>query len=229
MQENIVRYRILNIKKETEDVSTLTLSSDGPFLTHIAGQIVTIYFEDKGKEYSISSAPSENCVNLTVKKVGTFSELITNKKVGDILLGSQPYGYFYTESVDTDLIFVAGGVGVAPFRSMIVQNLHLNPKRKIHLFYSNKKLKDFIFKSEFDDLALKYKNYFNVYYYLTKDISCGENIKFGRIATSDILEKNNSNKAEFFICGSMDFVRSYHNLLCLGGIPESSIFTEEFF
>jgi ferredoxin-NADP reductase len=162
--------------------------------------------------------------------VGIFSELITNKKVGDVLLGSSPYGYFYSESVDCDMVFVAGGIGIAPFRSMIVENvIRLNPKRKINLFYSNKNLKDIVFKEEFDSLMTEYQNIFNVHYYLTKENFVGENIKSGRIPVKDILEKNNSNKAEFFICGSMDFVRSYHNLLCLGGIPESSIFTEEFF
>ncbi len=233
MQNNIIKYKIVNIKKEVDDVFTLSLFSGALLSSYIAGQVVTIFFPDinknKGKEYSVSSAPSEKGVNITVKRVGVFSKLITDKKVGDILLGSLPFGYFYTESTETEMVFIAGGIGVVPFRSMIVESLKINPNRKIDLFYSNKFLSGVVFKDELDVLANKYKNIFKTHYYLTKETVDLENIKSGRIPINDILEKSKSGKVDFFICGSMDFVQSYHKLLYLGGVSESSIFTEEFF
>lgn len=233
MQNDIIEYKIVNIKKETEDVFTLTLSSGDNTLNYIPGQVITIYFQEldknKGREYSISSAPSERCISITVKRVGIFSKMITSKKVGDILLGSLPYGYFYSESVDVDAVFIAGGVGVAPFRSMIVESVRLKPSRKISLFYSNKKIKDIVFKEEFDALAARHKNIFNLNYYLTKEKFVVDNIKSGRIPIKDILEKKSSNSTEFFICGSKDFVRSYHELLSANGVGEAIIFTEDFF
>lgn len=233
MSENIIEYKIIDIKKETNNVFTLCLSCVDALPRYNAGQIITVYIpelnKNKGKEYSISSEPSEEILNITVKRVGDFSKFITDKKVGDILFGSSPFGYFYSEKEDVDVVFIAGGIGIAPLRSMLVEYLRDDKKRNIDLFYSNKTLQDIVFKDELDRLCLEYKNIFNVHYYLTKENIVGQNIRSGRIPIDDILKAKRTKTAEFFICGSREFVQSYYNLLISAGIPYSNIFTEEFF
>lgn len=233
MPENIIEYKIINIKKETENVFTLSLSCDNVSQIYKAGQIVVIYKTDKNqnksKEYSISSAPREKYINLTIKRVGDFSRFITDKKVGDILFGSSPFGYFYSETADADVVFIAGGIGIAPLRSMLVEYLRDSKQRNINLFYSNKTLQDIVFKDELDELYSNYKNIFNIHYYLTKENIVSENIKSGRLPIDDILKVKRTKTVEFFICGSRDFVNSYRYMLTANGVQERYIFTEEFF
>ena len=231
MLENTIQYTVVRVEKETHDVFRLGLAPEGGLLSYVAGQVITIYYpevsKNKGKEYSISSAPSENCFEITVKRVGVFSEMITSKKPGDIIIGSLPYGYFYTESEVSDLVFLAGGIGVVPFMSIIVETFKLNPTRKISLFYSNKNLKDIVFKSKLDNLVKLHKSNFHVFYYLTKEVSCEADTKSGRISVQDVLQYCN-NETELFLCGSSGFVSSYYRALVQNNTSEQNIFTEEF-
>jgi ring-1,2-phenylacetyl-CoA epoxidase subunit PaaE len=166
---------------------------------------------------------------LTVKGVGTFSNKLVAMKPGDTISGSRPYGYFYTEDETSSLILVAGGIGIAPFRSMIVDAIHKHMTRKIYLFYSNKTLNDIIFKKEFDSLAEKYSDRFFVQQYLTQELAT-DAVKQGRILVGDILEQSQSlPEREFFICGSIAFVRDYWKGLKGAGVSEEYIYTEAFF
>ena len=54
--------------------------------------------------------------------------------------------------------------------------------------------------------------------------------KYGRVPIADMLEQlKNLSDTEFFLCGSISFVRDYWRGLKDGGIPEISIYTEAFF
>src|SRR3989338_4443557 len=86
---------------EADDVAILKFSSsEAPPFT--PGQFVNIYFLDdrcggQGKPYSISSVPSDDFLNVTVKKVGGFSGALHDLKIGEKVKISSPQGYFYPE------------------------------------------------------------------------------------------------------------------------------------
>ena len=233
MEENNIIYTVEEVQQETPNAVTLFLSPKVGAVSYRPGQFITVYFPEtghaEGKSYSISSSPDEKYMALTVKGVGTFSNKLVAMKPGDTISGSRPYGYFYTEEETSSLILVAGGIGSAPFRSMIVDTLYKYPTRKIYLFYSNKTRGDIIFKKEFDALAEKYDDRFFVQQYLTQEVAT-DGIKQGRILVRDILEQSQSLlEREFFICGSISFVRDYWKGLKGAGVAEESIYTEAFF
>jgi ring-1,2-phenylacetyl-CoA epoxidase subunit PaaE len=233
MQENNITYTVEEVQQETPNVVTLFLTSKVGTVSYRPGQFITVYFPEtghaEGKSYSISSSPDEKYMALTVKGVGTFSNKLVAMKPGDMISGSRPYGYFYTEEETSSLILVAGGIGIAPFRSMIVDTLHKHPTRKMYLFYSNKTLSDIIFKKEFDALTVEYNDRFFVQQYLTQEVATGA-IKQGRIVVGDILGLSQSlPEREFFICGSIAFVRDYWKGLKGAGVSEEHIYTEAFF
>ena len=136
MEENKYLYKVIDVIKESHDVSTLVLScSNFDISDYIAGQYITVYISEsntlEGKAYSISSAPSEKNITVTVKAVGEFSNKLTSLKIGDSVSASLPYGYFCVESEDTPMVMIAGGIGITPLRSMIFDSVTKNANRKI--------------------------------------------------------------------------------------------------
>lgn len=227
MKEEIKKlYKVVGIEKETPTVTTIRFANDSD-ITYIPGQFINIYFpefgNEEGKSYSISSSPDEKTINITVRCIGNFSKRLSNLKINDLVTASMPYGYFYTENVDSNLVFIAGGIGIAPFRSMIRDFLLKNPKREIELHYSNQSTEEIIFKKELDDLSNKFPN-FSIKYYITRQ----NNSDFvnRRISIIDISKSKN---AEYLLCGSIAFVRDFWRIIKRVGIDENNIYTESFF
>lgn len=233
MPENNISYIVEEVVKETENVSTLKLRREEGIPTYKAGQFITVFFPEtghvEGKSYSISSSPSEKTINITVKGMGTFSNKLLSKRPGDTITGSLPYGYFYSESSTSSLVILTGGIGIAPFRSMILDVLEKTPERKILLLYSNKTKDSIIWKKDFEELAQKFPNALTIRHYITQE-EPAENMRAGRITVDSITgELNLHTDAEFFLCGSIAFVRDYWRMLKEAGVLEEKIYTEAFF
>jgi ferredoxin-NADP reductase len=232
MKEEIKkRYKVVLKIKETSDVCTLQLEIEGEKIIYKSGQFITVYFPElgtpEGKAYSISSAPSEEYVSITVKSMGAFSKRLCSLKKGDYITASLPYGYFFTENDETDLVLIAGGIGIAPFRSMIVDSIANLQKRKIILFYSNQKVDDIIYLNELNKISKLNKNIV-FKYFITRQEKVSLGYQKGRIKIADLIEENKKN-SEFMICGSISFVRDFWKGLKDSGISEDALYTEAFF
>lgn len=231
--ENNITYTIQEVKKETANVVTLTLVYDGIIPSLRAGQFITVFFSEtghmEGKSYSISNIIANNSFTITVKNIGVFSNKLSVMKAGDTLSASLPYGYFYTESETSSLVLISGGIGVAPFKSMIEESFIKTPSRKIVLFYANKTPEDIIFYNEWNDLVAKQGDNFQIHHYITqREVSSP--MKNNRIPIADILgPTQNLSESEFFLCGSIAFVRDYWKALKSSGIKDEQIYTEAFF
>jgi ferredoxin-NADP reductase len=90
--------------------------------------------------FTIASAPSERDVRLGVKfyeNSSTFKKNLFALKAGDHVMAGQLAGDFtLPEDPSKKLVFIAGGIGITPFRSMIKHLLDNNQKRDIVVFYS---------------------------------------------------------------------------------------------
>lgn len=226
----IVKEKII----ESPTIVTLQLTLvDDTIPVYRPGQFITVYFSElgtpEGKAYSISSSPSEKTLAITIRAIGLFSNKLCSMNRGDSFEASLPYGYFFSESDAVPLVLVAGGIGVTPFRSMIVESLRQFPARKIALFQSSRTADDLVFRKEFDELSRKYTN-FKTIFFVTRDKSSNPSDFDRRIEVGDLVGNNGDVKAkEFFICGSIPFVRDMWKGLCQRGIPEENICTEAFF
>ena len=221
---------------ESSTVSTLKLTLlNGKIPAYHSGQFINIYFPElntpEGKAYSMSGAPHEDTLTISVKTMGEFSRHLCALRVGDTLTASLPYGYFYSESEESALVMIAGGIGVTPFRSMIQDALVRTPARKLALFYSSRTYADMVFKKEFDDLQIKCKN-FKALYFVTREKAPDPSVIRARVNIDDILgsgSHKNISKREFMICGSIPFVSNIWKGLRAAGVPEEAIYTEAFF
>lgn len=105
--------------------------------------------------FTISASPTENFMMLTTKlaeKPSSFKKTLFGLKLKDEITAMGPDGEFtIDENYKRPLVFIAGGIGITPFRSMIKYMLDKNIKRPITLFYSAKTTEEFVFREIFDE------------------------------------------------------------------------------
>lgn len=109
--------------------------------------------------FTIASSPTEKNVRLGVKfynGASSFKKALAFMNVGDELVASQLCGDFTLPNDKREkLAFIAGGIGITPFRSMIKYLLDTNEKRDVALFYSNRTADETAYKDIFDEASSK--------------------------------------------------------------------------
>ncbi len=114
------------------------------------------YADDRGNRryFTIASSPTERTVRLGVKfypSSSTFKRALAAMKVGSVISASHLAGGFVMpKNKEKKLVFIAGGIGVTPFRSMVQYLLDKGERRDIVLFYSVRTAADIAYKDIFD-------------------------------------------------------------------------------
>ncbi len=235
MQNEIEHYLIESKIEEAPGVVTLVMTHEnGDIPTFVAGQYITVYVPElstpEGKAYSISSAPHEQSFSITVRAIGEFSKYLCARSPGESIQASLPYGFFCPESGESDIVMVASGIGITPFRSMLRDIALKNPKRRVCLFHSIRVSSDAVFRQELHDLKNKLPN-FSMFHFVTRENSGTiPGAAHRHIELDDILPHVLSpTTTEFLICGSISFTRDLWRALRHANVPEDHVYTEAFF
>ncbi len=164
-----MRLRVIEILRETPTTKTFRLErTDGELPPFRPGQYINVFVDVDGvltsRPYSIASPPllpaeKERAVlELTVRdRPGGFVApyLLHEVQVGDEIETTGPTGGFYHEPLidGDDLVFLAGGSGITPFRSIILDNIRRERRLVIHLLYGSRVPDDVIYGDELTELA----------------------------------------------------------------------------
>ena len=124
------------------------------------------------RAYSMANYPEENTVIMLNVRIATpppnapkappgiMSSYLFGLKPGDQVMVSGPYGEFFAQDTNAEMVFIGGGAGMAPMRSHILdQLLRIGTKRKISFWYGARSLREAFYVDEFDNLAAKYNNF----------------------------------------------------------------------
>ncbi len=106
--------------------------------------------------FTIASSPSEPEIMLVSKfaEMGSsFKKSLQSLPAGRQVFANGPAGEFTL--TDKSLVFIAGGIGITPFRSMVKYLLDTNKSQDIILLYSAKTEADFVFKDLFSQAKIK--------------------------------------------------------------------------
>ncbi|MEV6059932.1 2Fe-2S iron-sulfur cluster-binding protein [Nocardia asteroides] len=152
---------VTQIIQETPTTKTFRLAGrDYPELPpFLAGQYINVFYGGTSRPYAISSSPGRlTYYDLTVRRVrgGRISnDLIDFVQTGDVLTTTGPMGTFHHNPLfhGHDVVFLAGGSGVAPAMSMIREIVDLGLDRTFHLIYGSRDASDIIFAAELDALS----------------------------------------------------------------------------
>lgn len=154
----------------TDNVWTFQFEAH-PHFSWTAGQYMQIQLphpnpdkEGTKRFFTISAAPYENNPAITTRITeSTFKQALVNMpEGGELNLLAKPDGDFVWTDGDQPLVFVAAGIGITPFRSILAQRAHDHQPLDVTLVYANRT--DAIpFKDEFDAMAAADSN-FKVHY-----------------------------------------------------------------
>jgi len=120
--------------------------------------------------FTIASSPKERDISIGVKfyqNGSTFKRSLINMSIGDTIVASQVAGDFVMPyNKDKKLVFLAGGIGITPFISMIKNMIDTGERRDIVLIYSSRTFEDVAYVDKLNDA----ENFgINIHYVLTDD------------------------------------------------------------
>ena len=91
---------------------------------------------------------------------GQVSSYIFNLKPGDEVIISGPFGEFFIEESDSEMVYIGGGAGMAPLRSHIFELFKARgTKRKVSFWYGGRSMQEVFYAEEFEELARMYENF----------------------------------------------------------------------
>ena len=217
------QYRVIDVVKERGDAWTLVLEPvDHKGIRFHPGQFAWINlrsspFSEKEHPFSISSSAAQPAkLSFTIKELGDFTRTIKDTRIGEKVFVDGPYGSFTIDRHDhaRAFIFIAGGVGITPFMSMLRTLADRNETRPVALFYANRDSESVIFREELE--KIKERLNITLIHVLEKPPE-GWGGKTGYLARTDIeeviprgLERN---QVEIFLCGPPPMMRAVDKII----------------
>lgn len=224
-------YVVTSVERPGQGVVELKLRPVGSSLRFRAGQFVYIAipgnkFLRSPHPFSVSSVPQSNELSVAVKQVGDFTSVLQTIGVGTPVVVEGPYGRFsYDWGRRPHQVWIAGGIGITPFLSMVRELVTLYPSGRdcpymIDLYYTARTTADLIYAEELLALA-RQCNFVRVYVVASET---GNRIDVGMImkATSNFL------KRQILMCGPQAMMAALKQQFRRAGVPAGRIQMESF-
>ncbi len=227
-----MEFEVLEIRKETPTIVTVIFKNPG--INYKPGNYFVFFLDvndEKGnyRDFSVASSPTEDVIIVSSRITKSeYKKKFTSLKKGDKITVKGPFGHFLL-SDDKDIVMIAGGIGITPFRSMLKYLTDVESSQKITLFYGSKTPEEIAFLNDLEKLSSKNKNIKIIYTVNDpKDHKTDYKGLTGFI-DSNMIKYNTSVKNKYFyICGPTAMVDSMTNQLKSIGIKESDIRVEHF-
>jgi len=196
-------FKVMGVVEETHD--TWSLYFGGKHRDYKPGQfmIVRLIRDGKASEphpFTISSSPTRDRLSISVKSVGDFTSTIGNTKTSDLAYIDEPYGVFSFLNYDVQhLVFIAGGIGITPFMSMLRYMYEKKMERNVTLIWGNKTENDIVFREELEKMAADMPLLKVVHVMSKQDDWTGEK---GYVDAEKLRKYvGNFQDSQFFLCG----------------------------
>jgi ferredoxin-NADP reductase len=149
---------VSDIIQRTPQVKSFRFPIRAEDVSYEAGQFFFVTIKIEGRNiihhFSFSSSPTEKGYLEFTKKITSheFSQALAAMKPGDWAHLSGPGGNFTLPASRQKLLFISGGIGITPLRSMLRFITDNNQRWDIILLYSNTSYEEIVFRDELDRL-----------------------------------------------------------------------------
>lgn len=207
---------------------SLTARSDGP---------VT-------RAYSLASRPADKgravfVIRLAVPPAGREADIppgivsswLFSLSPGDLVSTSGPFGDFRIQPTDRDMVFVGGGVGMAPLRAMIHQAFARRTDRRVRYLFGARSAIDLFYTEEFETLAAAHPNF--TFTPVLSDPAPGDRWTgaTGFVHETLVTEMRSHPEpeaCEYYLCGPPLMILAVLATLDRLGVARSAIFFDDF-
>ncbi len=202
------------------------------------------------RAYSMANHPAEgNIVKLNIRiatppwdrsknqfmnvNPGICSSYIFSRKPGDKVVVSGPYGEFHIKKTNQEMVFIGGGAGMAPLRSMIFHLFQTEKSsRKVSYWYGARSLRETFYDDEFKAIEEKFPNFkFNLALSepLPEDNWKGYTGFIHQVVLDNYLAKHSEPEdIEFYLCGPPMMNSAVFRMLDQLGVPPENIAFDDF-
>jgi ferredoxin-NADP reductase len=179
--------------------------------------------DDRGTErwFTNSAAPSEGEIRITTRIAAengsSFKRALLSLKPGDTIEADGPEGDFVITDPSRNYIFVAGGIGITPLRSILTEAAAQGQPLHVQLLYPNR-TDDIPFKDELEALQAKNPNLSVDYIVLPNSLTSG--MVFQKVQATD--------NPIVYISGPAPMVKSFEAELKQSGVSDEDIKIDDF-
>ena len=184
------------------------------------------------RAFSLASAPSEESIMIATRlRDSAFKRVLRGLKPGQELIFDAPLGKLtLPEDFSHPIVLLAGGIGITPFRSMIIEASTKNLPYKIYLFYSNKTPADAPFLEELKELEKKNKNFKLIPTMTQLNDSAANWSGETNYLDAPFLKKylGDLNGPIYYLAGPPAMIQALYKVLVDSGVNKNDIRLEEF-
>lgn len=234
------RWRVHSVQQESADIRSLVLAPEAGVAPdfaagqHLPIRITTAAGETLLRTYSLSSAPSDGQLRISVKAQGVVSRHLHEQvQVGDVLDVRPPLGSFTLNSDSKrPLVLIGAGVGITPLLSMLREQVALGQGRRIHFFQGARTLADLPFQAELRELVQRAGGLLKIHRALSTpeaDALSGRDYEQqGRIELAQIKAALPFDDYDFYLCGPAAFTQAIYDGLRDLNVADVRIHAEAF-
>lgn len=228
------RAKVVRTVDLTHDIKGVYLRLEEPAdIPYAAGQFFE--FDIPGlpetRAYSMAGryVPG-NLLEFHVKRIpgGIGSNYMCDLREGSAVTGSGPYGKTQLRDRNKNLLFVAGGSGMAPVKALIEELFEQPYRHEAWFFYGARSERDLFFMREWTEFAAKHPNFHFVPALSDKapeDRWTGEEGYIADVVSRHFEQMDNM---DAYLCGPPAMIQSTLKVLYKGGLRSSNIFYDEF-
>jgi ferredoxin-NADP reductase len=214
-------------KEAAPDVESFIFKPSEP-VTWKAGQFFHYVLhheptDDRGSDrwFTIAAAPGEDMIMITTRftseKGSSFKKALADLKIGDDIEVSVLDGEFTLDDLTKEYVFIAGGIGITPFRSILKDLDQKGNQVAIKLLYANRD-QNIVYKDELEGFA-KNNPKFAIHYVIAPE----------HIDVTKIKEFVPDMQAPiFYVSGPEPMVKSLGDALREAGVPKDHVKQDEF-
>lgn len=222
-----VPYQVAAVKHPNASTTEVTLRpKKGPIKKQRAGQFLFVHFpQDKvlreSHPFTISSAPDEEVLRVTIKASGDFTRYLFNHLKADMnAVVEGAYGMFDYKLGGQKQIWIAGGIGLTPFLSFI-RDMNGNLAHDVDFYYTVRHPEEALFLDEIKAAAERNRHLRPYIRFSATE---------GSLSIDHILKNSNGNLKDYhiYLCGPLPMIQAFEGKFLELGVPQNQIHYEEF-
>jgi predicted ferric reductase len=228
------KYIVSDIAHESGNIVTISFKpKSGKIFNYLPGQFLYVRIKNKGlpgdeHPFTISSSPTnKNHVSVTAKQLGDFTSKLGNVSIGSRAQIDGPYGIFSYKRSDNDkYCFIAGGIGITPFLSMLRYMGKQDDRKETVLLWGVRDESELICRKELESMTGANPRFKLVPVVSNDKLYQGEK----GFVDQKMIEKyiKDVQAYDFFICGPPPMLEAQIRNLEGLGVPKNRIHYERF-